>query len=707
MKCPVCLADNPPDSRFCRKCATPLPAQEDNSISVTKTLQLPASELERGTTFAGRYEVIEELGKGGMGRVYKVYDKKIKEVVALKLIRPEISTDEKAIERFNTELRLARKISHRHVCRMYDLGEEGISHFITMEYVPGEDLKRFIKRSGQLTVGKAVSIARQICEGLAEAHHIGVIHRDLKPQNIMIDSEGNTRIMDFGIARFLEGDGMTTQGVLIGTPDYMSPEQAELEDVDQRSDIYALGVILFEMVTGRVPFEGKTPLSIAMKHKSQPPPDPRELNIQVTEDLSRVILRCLEKEKEKRCQSAEDLLADLKNIAEGLPTTERIVPPVKPQTSKEITVTFKMKKFLIPAVTLLVLVIAAVLIWQVLPRGQREATYQTIPAPPSPASSSRSQKGEDLTRTQKESAVLIGVPEEKQKKPAAEEQKEGGTKSQGVIGQIITSPDIRRLLPKDMERVLDPSKFSTGAQYLWRAFATLSPQAMKYLDKDDIQGIDDFLNSIKEQLPAEGSSRKTIDQIKSKLREGQKLQGEGKEEEAQKSYEETQTEMRKLLEVVREKEGADHAKFSMGQARIRTLTRNESARQNLLFRLATEKQKDADEAYDKGDFSGAATLYQIVERIFAYSVQRGNDARCVEILQNYVTGIRADINISGIPEDASWFYENGRGEEEQANRLSKKKEYEAAANRYIQAAFLYEKVREKIPSKSRSIHRPY
>lgn len=707
MKCPECLTDNPPDSRFCRKCATPLPSKEDLSISVTKILQLPSSELERGTTFAGRYEVIEELGKGGMGRVYKVYDRKIKEVVALKLIRPEISSDEKAIERFNTELRLARKISHRHVCRMYDLGEEGPSRFITMEYVPGEDLKRFIKRSGQLTVGKAVSIASQICEGLAEAHHIGIIHRDLKPQNIMIDSEGNTRIMDFGIARFLEGDGMTTQGVLIGTPDYMSPEQAELEGVDQRSDIYALGVILFEMVTGRLPFEGKTPLSIAMKHKSQPPPDPRELNIQVPEKLSGVILECLEKEKERRYQSAEDLLADLKNIQEGLPTTERIIPPVKPQTSKEITVTFKMKKFLIPAAALLVLVIAAVLMWQVFPKGQRGTSYQTIPEPPSPAASSPSKKGENLTGAQKDSAALVGVPGEKKKEPGEEEQKESETKSRGIIGQIVTSPDIRRLLPKYMEKVLDPSKFSTEAQYLWRAFATLSPQAMKYLDKDDIKGIDDFLDSLREQLPAEGSSRETIDQIKNKLREGQKLQEEGKEEEAQKSYEETQTEMRKLLEVVREKGGADRAKFSMGQARIHALTRNASVRQNLLFRLATEKEKDADEAYDKGNFSGAETLYRIIEKIFTFSTQGGEDTRCVEILQNYVTGIRADINISGIPEDASWFYENGQEEEEQANRHSKKKEYQAAADRYIQAAFLYEKVREKISSRSRPTRRPY
>ncbi len=706
MKCPKCLADNPPDSRFCRKCATPLPEGEEHALSITKTLQMPASELERGTTFAGRYEVIEELGKGGMGRVYKVYDRRVKEVVALKLIRPEISADEKAIERFNTELRLARKISHKRVCRMYDLGEEGTSHFITMEYVPGEDLKRFIKRSGQLTVGKALSIAAQICEGLAEAHQHGILHRDLKPQNIMIDSEGNTRIMDFGIARFLEGDGMTTQGMLIGTPDYMSPEQAELEDVDQRSDIYALGVILFEMLTGRVPFEGKTPLSIAMKHKSQSPPDPRELNIQVPGELSRVILKCMEKEKEKRYQSVEDLLAVLKNIAEGLPTTEKIVSPVKSQTSKEITVSFKMKKFLVPAVALLVLIIAAIVIWQLLPERHSRFSNQTIPAPPKPFVTAESVKGRDSAEAQKEGTVLMGIPEEKQEKKTEAEQKKEETQSRGGIGQIVTSPDFRRYLPKEVEKIIDPSKISTGAQYLWRAFATLSPQAMKYMDEEDIKGIDNFLNSIKEQLPTEGSSRETIDQIKSKLREGQKLQGEGKEEEAQKSYEESQTEMRKLLEVVRQKEGADRAKLSMGQARFSALARNESVRQNLLFRLATEKEKDADEAYEKGDFSSAKILYSILGKIFSYSIQGGDDPRAVEILKNHVTGIKANINISGIPEDASWFYEKGQVEEDQANLLFEKKEYAAAADRYIQAAFLYEKVRENIPSGRRSERRP-
>jgi len=656
MKCPECLADNSPDSRFCRKCASPLPAEEDLTIAQTKTLQMPATMLDRGTTFAERYEIIEELGKGGMGRVYKVYDKKIKEVVALKLIRPEISADENTIERFNNELRLARKISHRHVCRMYDLGEKGPSHFITMEYVPGEDLKRFIKRSGQLTVGKAVSITRQICEGLEEAHHLGIIHRDLKPQNIMIDGDGNTRIMDFGIARFLEGEGMTTQGVMIGTPDYMAPEQAELEGVDQRSDIYALGVILFEMVTGKVPFEGKTPLSVAMKHKTQAPPDPRDFNVQVTEDLSRVIHTCLEKEKSQRYQNVEDLLADLKTIEEGLPMTEKIVPKAKSQPSDEITVTFKKKKFLIPALVVLAIIVVFV-IREIIPEKETQITSQGI---------------SDL-----------------EKPPAPPE---------------ITTPSLKNLIPTDIEKFIDPSNFREEMQWLGRAFSILSPEAMKHLDEEDMKGFENFLVTIRNRLPEDGSYRSTIDQVRSKLQEGKKLQDEGKQEEAEKSYVESQSQMRTLLDSVRQKEGADRAKASMEQARVYAYQRVSTEKDNLLFAVAEEQVIVAADSYEKGDFAGAKTLYGVLEKIFTYSVQDRDEAGSVEILKNYVASLRTEVNIAGIPANASWFYDRGREDEESANLLAEKKEYEAAAEIYIQAAFLYEKVREEV-TKNRNSRR--
>ena len=368
MKCPKCHFENPPDSNYCSKCATQLPLSEETAVPHTKTLETPVKELTRGTTFAERYEFIEELGIGGMGRVCKVFDRKINEDVAIKILKPEISEDEKTIKRFSNELKFTRKIVHKNVCRMYDLNDEKGTQYITMEYVPGEDLKSTIVRVGQLSVGKAISVAKQVSEGLTEAHHLGVVHRDLKPQNIMIDKKGNVRIMDFGIARSLKTKGLTAAGMMIGTPEYMSPEQAEMKETDQRSDIYSLGVILYEMVTGRLPFEGDSPLSIAMKHKNEKPSDPREFNAQVSEELSLVILRCMEKDKEKRYQRAEELYSELDNIEKGLPIKERVIPKRRPITSREITVQFSLKKLLIPALAVIAVAIIAVLIWRLAPQ---------------------------------------------------------------------------------------------------------------------------------------------------------------------------------------------------------------------------------------------------------------------------------------------------------------------------------------------------
>ena len=362
MKCPKCQTDNPDSQRFCGDCGTQLPASGEIPAP-TKTIESPKEELTTGSTFAGRYQIIEELGKGGMGKVYKANDIEIKEKVAVKLIKPEISIDKKTIERFQNELKFARKIRHKNVCQMYDLNRDEGTYYITMEYVEGENLKDMIRMSGQLGIGTAVSVAKQVCEGLAEAHKLGVIHRDLKPSNIMIDREGNARIMDFGIARALKDKGITGTGVMIGTPEYMSPEQVEGKDVDRPSDIYSLGAILYEMVTGRVPFEGDSALAVALKQKTEDPRDPAEFNSQLSEDFSRLILKCLAKDQDRRYQSAEELRSSLENIEKNIPATDRTTLSRKRLTSKEMTVTFSPKKLWVPALVIVAIAVAGLFLW--------------------------------------------------------------------------------------------------------------------------------------------------------------------------------------------------------------------------------------------------------------------------------------------------------------------------------------------------------
>jgi eukaryotic-like serine/threonine-protein kinase len=262
--------------------------------------------------FGPRYRIDRLLGQGGMGAVYKAWDKALDRPVALKLIRPGLALDAAVEQRFKQELLLASKISHKNILRIHDLGEAGGVKFISMAFVEGEDLHQLLTRHGKLTVDRALKIARQLCSALDAAHAEGVVHRDFKPQNILLDKQENVYVSDFGLAKSLEQEtGMTRSGEFLGTPRYMAPEQAQGGKVDHRADLYALGLILYEMVTGDVPFHAETTLQLMYKRVHEAPKSPKTLNPDLPDWLVRVIMKCLERDPGQRYQTAGEILHDL------------------------------------------------------------------------------------------------------------------------------------------------------------------------------------------------------------------------------------------------------------------------------------------------------------------------------------------------------------------------------------------------------------
>ena len=264
-----------------------------------------------GTVLGGRYQILRVLGEGGMGAVYQARDQELDRMIALKVIRPELAGNPAILQRFKQELILARHVTHKNVVRIFDLGESDGIKFITMEYVDGEDLRVLLKRQGKFSPKDAVHIVEQVCRALDAAHAEGVIHRDLKPQNIMRDKQGRIVVMDFGLARSLQGDGMTQTGALVGTMEYMSPEQAMGRELDQRSDLFALGLIFYELLTGKVPYNAETALASLMKRTQERAIPASQIDSSVPKVLSTIVSKCLERDPKARYHSALEVLQQL------------------------------------------------------------------------------------------------------------------------------------------------------------------------------------------------------------------------------------------------------------------------------------------------------------------------------------------------------------------------------------------------------------
>jgi len=348
MQCPLCQAENLPTAGICTKCSTPLPGNDPSlgatitggtlppsaippatsawSIAVAASPDAPYAQGEElvGTVLAERYEILELLGQGGMGAVYKARDNELERLVALKLIRPELASNPEILRRFKQELILAREVTHRNVIRIFDLGQTKGIKFITMEFVEGRDLRAMLREKVKIPPDETVQIIAQVCRALEAAHTAGVVHRDLKPQNIMLDAKDRVYVMDFGIAHSLETPGMTQTGALMGTPEYMSPEQAKGMKVDARSDLFALGIIFYEMLTGISPYKADTALATLLKRTQERPQPPAEVDPTIPMAISAVVMKCLEIDRDQRFSTAREILEDL---GHEMPTSVRTIPP--------------------------------------------------------------------------------------------------------------------------------------------------------------------------------------------------------------------------------------------------------------------------------------------------------------------------------------------------------------------------------------------
>ncbi len=333
MECPQCHTVNPPTAASCSKCGTAFDFDGATMAAVTAAVT-PASEVGKGwsvpapapvtgglaatgaslapgTILGTRYEIIQMLGQGGMGAVYKAKDRELERFVALKVIRPQLAMDPEILARFKQELILARQVTHKNVIRIFDLGEADGIKFITMEFIEGQDLKSLITEKGKLSNEEIVRVMEQVFLALEAAHGEGVVHRDLKPQNIMLDKNGKVAVMDFGIARSTEMGGMTQTGALLGTPEYMSPEQVMGEHVDARSDLFTMGVIFYQLLVGEMPYKADTVQSAMFKRTRERPKAPIEVDPTVPKMLSDITAKCLEMDVNLRYQSAREVLNDL------------------------------------------------------------------------------------------------------------------------------------------------------------------------------------------------------------------------------------------------------------------------------------------------------------------------------------------------------------------------------------------------------------
>ncbi|WP_320668494.1 protein kinase domain-containing protein [Patulibacter defluvii] len=436
--------------------------------------------IDVGTLLADRYRLEAQIGSGGMSTVYRAFDTVLERTVAIKRMHREIAEHSEQLERFRREARAVAQLNHPHIVQVIDAGEHDDTPFIVFEHVRGETLKERIQRAGRLPVTEAVAYAIEIARALGAAHVRGIVHRDVKPQNVMINEEGLAKVTDFGIARTLEEHGLTADGRVLGTTDYVSPEQAMGHEVTGQSDIYSLGIVLFEMLVGDIPFHGENQVAVAMKHVREELPDVQALRPSVGAALAAVVDRATAKDLDVRYPNTDDLVADLEDVltieasrrGEATGEATAVLRTLPPQKQQRLNLRVRRRGLLLLAIVLVLAALAAAAI-QLLPDAAQRGTGQRPSTPPA--------KGEE--------AVSLSPSDAHDYDPLGDGSEHADETSRVVDGDPATSWSTERYsggtLPKDGVGIyLDAGTVTVAATKLSLATTTPGWSGKVYAAKD-------------------------------------------------------------------------------------------------------------------------------------------------------------------------------------------------------------------------------
>jgi len=667
----------------------------------------------------GEYKIIKELGRGGMGVVYLAEHQRLLKKYALKVLPQAFSEDPQLVERFHNEARVMAELNHSNIVKVVNMSCEETTYYLVMEYVESEtgtpkNLHQLMKEhGGKIPENIAERIALDILSALETAHERGIIHRDIKPANILLDKDGTAKVADFGLVKILGRDDrtetkrvtLTAEGLVLGTYDFMSPEQKAGKPVDFRTDIYAVGVIIYSMLTGRKP-EGRFSL-------------PSEIILALSNKWDMIVDKCLQNLPEDRFQSATEVIQAIKAKKAPKPQKAKKTPK-----EKRAHRGFLRELLRYGTIIIVVLIVVSAIMSYVMFKDKdfREMIKSTVSAAVKEESKPTGKETPEKKAAETESKQQIIV------KTTPTERKAESLSPPPPPPPIVTSQDLEMIGSPELisaiqklaaalekqelsaERIKQTEyykKSSAEEKMVLDLLLGFGSEYVKYYSGKPVENIKDFTRSMREArkaIPPEGPLKDSWDSAMKKFAEGTQYREQGNPQKARQSFSEAQSEMRRITMLQLAKQQADRAKVGMENAKKKTEESQLDMKENLLFQTASQTGTDADDVYEKGDYSRARIVYSIAGKMFGRAQQEYEPSECVQILQKMVENLRIEADRMNAPTEEKSLYEMASRKEQQARSAFENKDFKDAADALVESAYFYERAKERT-SRSRTFQK--